>query len=123
MNKVILLSAVNEDKLKDIKFPNIKNIEYTEIIQSYKNMTEIANVLNYIKNESYKDKIIIIKEKIDINFSSVIDDYKGVQSLKFRSNLSYLYDDETNRWIVTKYDRSIDNNIHNNIITYLNGLG
>ena len=46
MIKVILISAVDEKKLKDVKFPNIKNVEYYDTIQSYKNMVEVVNVLN-----------------------------------------------------------------------------
>ena len=123
MIKVILISAVDEKKLKDVKFPNIKNVEYYDTIQSYENMVEVVNVLNYIKDKMNDNIILIIKEKIDLNPSSTRDYYKNLHSLQFAANLSYLYDNETDRWINTKYDRSIDNNIHNNIITYLNGLG
>lgn len=123
MIKVILISAVDEKKLKDVKFPNIKNVEYYDTIQSYENMVEVVNVLNYIKDKMNDNIILIIKEKIDLNPSSTRDYYKNLCSLQFAANLSYLYDNVTDRWINTKYDRSIDNNIHNNIITYLNGLG
>lgn len=123
MNKVILISAINKEMLENIELQNIKNVEYIENIQTCENMIEVSNVLNYIKNKSETDKIIVIKEKIDLNPSSTMDEYKKSFSLQFRSNLSYQYDEKTNRWIVTKYDRSIDNNIHNNILTQLNGLG